>query len=210
MSSEKHLLIEQIANPRFIVESTDSNKSMTINGIFMQAAVQNRNRRTYPLHEITSAVKHANDLIERDNGIFGELDHPNTLTINSRNISHVITELHMRGNDAYGKAKLLNTPSGLIAQELFSSGVKVGVSSRGAGELNEGVVSNFQFITIDVVVNPSAAGATPEAIMESVEHASNSAAILTLAEASQHDETAQKYLKNEIMRWLRTNALAKR
>lgn len=205
------LLVERVENPRFIVESSTANggKDMYINGIFMQAEIKNRNQRVYPYNEIQNACAYAAGMIKENNGIFGELDHPNNLTIDPKNISHAILELRMQGNDAYGKAKILNTPAGLIAKELFNSGVKVGVSSRGAGEVNEGVVSNFQFITIDVVVNPSAQGATPTAVMESVEHARNSNRILSLAEALNHDDAAQKYFKKEIMKWLGENLLQK-
>lgn len=205
------LLVERVENPRFIVESPTANggKDMYINGIFMQAEIKNRNQRVYPYNEIQNACAYAAGMIKENNGIFGELDHPNNLTIDPKNISHAILELRMQGNDAYGKAKILNTPAGLIAKELFNSGVKVGVSSRGAGEVNEGVVSNFQFITIDVVVNPSAQGATPTAVMESVEHARNSNRILSLAEALNHDDAAQKYFKKEIMKWLGENLLQK-
>lgn len=197
------LLIEKVENPRFIVESSaDGGKDMFINGIFMQAEIRNRNQRVYPYNEINNACAYAAQMIKENNGIFGELDHPNNLTIDPKNISHAILELKMQGNDAYGKAKLLNTPSGLIAKELFNSGVKVGVSSRGAGEVTEGIVSNFQFITIDVVVNPSAQGATPTAVMESVEQARNAHRIISLAEALRNDNAAQKYFKTEIMKWL--------
>lgn len=209
--SSIQLLVEKVENPRFIVESSASGdgKNMYINGIFMQAEVRNRNQRIYPYNEIHNACRYAADMIKENNGIFGELDHPNNLTIDPRNISHAILELKMQGNDAYGKAKILNTPSGLIAQELFNSGVKVGVSSRGAGEVSEGVVSNFQFITIDVVVNPSAQGATPTAVMESVQQARNANRIMSLAEALEHDDAAQKYFSREIMKWLTTDVLKK-
>ncbi len=205
------LLVEKVENPRFIVESssTSGGKDMYINGIFMQAEIRNRNQRVYPYQEINNACNYAAQLIKENNGIFGELDHPNNLTIDPKNISHAILELKMQGNDAYGKAKILNTPAGLIAKELFNSGVKVGVSSRGAGEVNEGIVSNFQFITIDVVVNPSAQGATPSAVMESVERARNANRIISLAEALNHDDAAQKYFKREIMKWLGDNLLQK-
>lgn len=204
------LLIEKIENPRFIVETTTTGgKDMYINGIFMQAEIRNRNQRIYPHNEISRACEYASQLIKENNGIFGELDHPNNLSIDPRNISHAILEMRMQGNDAYGKAKLLNTPAGLIAQELFNSGVKVGVSSRGAGDVNEGIVSNFQFITIDVVVNPSAQGATPTAVMESVDQARNAHRILSLAEALREDASAQKYFKTEIMKWLSDNTLQK-
>lgn len=210
--SSLQLLVEKVENPRFIVESATENggKDMYINGIFMQAEIRNRNQRIYPYTEIHNACRYAAEMIKENNGIFGELDHPNNLTIDPKNVSHAILELKMQGNDAYGKAKLLNTPAGLIAKELFNSGVKVGVSSRGAGEVVEGTVRNFQFITIDVVVNPSAQGATPTAVMESVEQARNANRIMSLAEALAHDDAAQKYFSKEILSWLRTDVLAKR
>lgn len=205
--SNIQMLRESVDNPRFIVESTSTGKDMYINGIFMQAETRNRNQRIYPHSEILNAVNHASGLIKESNGIFGELDHPNNLSIDPRNISHVILELKMQGNDAYGKAKLLNTPAGLIAKELFNSGVKVGVSSRGAGEvMEEGIVRGFQFITVDIVITPSAQNATPTAVMEGVEQARNGKRIMSLAEALQHDTDAQKYFKKEILSWLSTNA----
>lgn len=204
------MLVEKVENANFIVESTTTGKDMYINGIFMQAEIRNRNQRIYPYAEIKSACDWAAGMIKENNGIFGELDHPNNLTIDPKNVSHAILDLKMQGNDAYGRAKLLNTPAGLIAKELFNSGVKVGVSSRGAGEVTEGIVRNFQFITIDVVVNPSAQGATPSAVMESVEQARNANKILSLAEALQHDDSAQKYFQKEIMSWLNTNVLQAR
>ena len=205
------MLSERVESSNYIVESSTTGKDMFINGIFMQAEIRNRNQRVYPYNEIKRACDWASGMIKENNGIFGELDHPNNLTIDPKNVSHAILELKMQGNDAYGRAKILNTPAGLIAKELFNSGVKVGVSSRGAGEVSEGIVSNFQFITIDVVVNPSAQGATPTAVMESVHTmARNSNRILSLAEAVQHDADAQKYFKKEILNWLNTNVLQKK
>ena len=205
------ILIEQIDNPRFIVESSaNAAKEMFINGIFMQAEIKNRNQRVYPYSEIKRASDHINSIIKENNGLFGELDHPDNLSIDPKNISHVIVEMRMEGNDAYGKAKLLNTPSGLIAQELFKSGVKVGVSSRGAGNVNEGVVSDYIATTIDIVINPSAMGATPSAIMESVERAKNGNRIMTLSEALVNDDSAQKYFKREILKWLSEGQFTKR
>lgn len=209
----QQLLVEEL-NPvesNIITESSGDGKSMWMNGVCMQSSMKNRNGRNYPLHEITAAVNYANKIIKENNGIFGELDHPQTLTINSDRISHVITEMWMDGNNAYGKAKLLNTPNGLIAQELLKSGVKIGVSSRGSGQVNEsGEVSGFNFITYDIVITPSAPSAYPNVMYESLEAAKNGQKILTLAEAVREDADAQKYFKKEIMKWLETGIFAKR
>ena len=117
----------------------------------------------------------------------------------------------MDGANAVGKAKMLNTPMGNIARELINSGVSLGVSSRGAGTVNEsGGVSGFQFVTVDIVAQPSAPNAYPTTVYESLELARNGHNILDLAEAVKHDDAAQKYLKDEIMKWLSTGLFAKK
>jgi len=207
------LLVEELmpSESNVITESTADGKSMWLNGICMQSSIKNRNGRNYPLNEISMAVKNAQQRIAECNGIFGELDHPQSLTINSDRISHVITEMWMEGNDAYGKARLLNTPMGLIAQELVKSGVKIGVSSRGAGNVTEsGSVSAFQFITYDIVITPSAPSAYPGLVYESIEQAKNGNKILSLAESLREDEAAQKYFKKEIMKFLETGLYQKK
>lgn len=206
------LLIEELAPTEcnIIQESSSDSKSMWLNGICMQSSIKNRNGRNYPLTEIAAAVDAAKQRIKECNGIFGELDHPQALTINSDRISHVITEMWMNGSDAYGKAKLLNTPMGLIAQELLRSGVKIGVSSRGAGNVNEsGDVQGFQFITYDIVITPSAPNAYPGMVYESLDRARNGKQILTLAEQVQQDPDAQKYFKREILKFLESGLFAK-
>jgi hypothetical protein len=205
------LLVEELApvEARIISESSTDGKSMWLNGICMQSSIKNRNGRNYPITEISEAVRNAAQRIKECNGIFGELDHPQTLTINSDRISHVITEMWMNGNDAYGKAKLLNTPMGLIAQELLKSGVKIGVSSRGAGNVNEsGDVQGFQFITYDIVITPSAPQAYPGMMYESLQ-SKQGAKVMTLAEQVRQDPAAQKYFKKEIMQFI-TNDLFKK
>ncbi len=207
------LLCEELApvEARIISESSTDGKSMWLNGVCMQSSIKNRNGRNYPLSEISEAVRNASLRIKENNGIFGELDHPQSLQINSDRISHVITEMWMNGNDAYGKAKLLNTPMGLIAQELLKSGVKIGVSSRGAGNVTEsGDVTGFQFITYDIVITPSAPGAMPGLMYESLERARNGKQVMSLAEAAQADAAAQKYLKAEILKFLSTGVFAKK
>ena len=206
------LLVEELqpTECNIVQESSNDSKNMWLNGICMQSSIKNRNGRNYPLAEITAAVANAKQRITESGGIFGELDHPQTLTINSDRISHVITEMWMHGNDAYGKAKLLNTPMGLIAQELLKSGVKIGVSSRGAGNVNEsGDVNGFQFITYDIVITPSAPNAYPGMVYESLERARNGKQILTLAEQVRQDPAAQKYFKQEIMKFLQSGLFAK-
>lgn len=186
-------------------------KNCWLSGVFMQAEIQNRNGRNYPLTEISNAVKTAQQRIKESNGIFGELDHPQSLQINLDRISHVITEMHMEGNNARGKARLLDTPMGLIAKELVKSGVRVGVSSRGHGAVHEsGGVEGFQFVTVDLVAQPSAPGAIPDAVYESLMASKNGANTLTLAEQVRNDPKAQKYFVNAFQKFLNEGLFAKK
>lgn len=207
------LLVEELSpTEAMIVEQQSSDgKDCWLSGIFMQAEIQNRNGRKYPLNEISSAVKNAQQRIKESNGIFGELDHPQTLTINLDRISHAITEINMDGTNARGKAKLLNTPMGLIAKELVKSGVRLGVSSRGAGTVAEsGGVQGFQFVTVDIVAQPSAPGAVPDAVYESLMASRHGSAALTLAEQIRQDPKAQKYFVKEFQKFLNEGLFAKK
>lgn len=198
------LLFEHLqpSEAKVINESSPDGKTMWIKGICMQGAITNRNGRNYPQNEIALAVQSAMQQIKECNGIFGELDHPQTLQINSDRISHAITEMWMNGNDAYGKAKLLNTPMGLIAQELLKSGVKIGVSSRGAGTVNEsGDVSSYMFKTYDIVITPSAPNAYPGLMYESLD-SKIGRKVQTLAEQVRQDPSAQKFFSKEIANFI--------
>lgn len=210
---ETQILVEELspAVANLVTEASEDGKNAWLNGVFMQAELQNKNGRSYPLTEISAAVDNACKVIKETNGIFGELDHPQSLTINLDRISHVITEMKMDGNNAIGRAKLLGTPMGNIAKELVNSGVALGVSSRGAGSVNEsGGVQGFQFVTVDIVAQPSAPGAYPSAVYESIQHARNGNQILDLAESVRHDPKAQKYFKQEILNWLKTDIFQKK
>ncbi len=207
------ILVEEL-NPteaNIIEESSPDGKSCWLSGIFMQAEIQNRNGRKYPLNEISNAVKAAQDRIKESNGIFGELDHPQSLTINLDRISHVITEMYMEGSNARGKAKLLDTPMGQIAKELVKSEVRLGVSSRGAGTvLESGGVEGFQFVTVDIVAQPSAPGAIPDTVYESLQASRHGQQALTLAEQVRNDPAAQKYFVKEITKFLEEGLFAKK
>ncbi len=211
MSQE--LLFEELSptEANLIRESSTDGKNTWLNGIFMQGGLKNRNGRIYPINEIQGAVTSAQARIKEANGIFGELDHPSGLQLNCDRISHVITELRMEGNNAIGKAKLLATPMGQIAKALVESGVALGVSSRGSGQVSEsGAVSEYCMTTVDIVAMPSAPGAYPTAMMESLEALQNGKVILSLSESMRHDPAAQKYFKKEIMKWINSGVFAKK
>lgn len=210
---EHSLLIESLGADEagIITESSNDGKNCWLSGVYMQAEMKNRNGRVYPLKELTKAVENAQTTIKEHGGIFGELDHPQTLTINLDRISHVITEMRMEGNNAVGKAKLLGTPMGQIAAELVKSGVKIGVSSRGAGAVNEsGGVSDFNFVTVDLVATPSAPGAVPEAVYESMMMNSKGRKVVTLAETVKEDPEAQEYFKKAILDFINQGLYAKK
>ena len=203
--SQPVLLIEELTPEEcsLITEASSDGKDMWLSGIFMQASIKNRNGRLYPINELATAVKSAEQRIKEQNGLLGELDHPQTLTINLDRVSHVITGLKLEGNNVVGKAKLINTPMGNIAKELIKSGWLPGVSSRGAGSVNEGGgVSGFQFVTVDIVAQPSAPGALPSTVYESLGMSKNGKQIMDLAESVRHDPYAQKFFAKEIRKFL--------
>ncbi len=178
-----------------MLTETVKGKDFYLSGIMMQAELENGNKRRYPLSEISGAVKFIQNRVNDGFLVLGELNHPDVLTIDLKNVSHSIVEASMRNNDAVGKMKLLNTPSGNIARGLIEGGIRLGVSSRGTGNVNEsGEVSGFNFVTMDIVYQPSAPDAYPDVIQE----AYGSKKVMTLAEAMVHDQKAQKYFKKAI------------
>ena len=182
-----------------LVESRDTDKNLYLSGRMMAAEQKNLNQRIYPLAEISRAVELINGRIKEGAYIMGELNHPDNLSIDLKNVSHIITEAWMDGANAVGKCKILNTPSGLIVQNLINGGVKLGVSSRGTGNVtNEGIVEDFAFVTLDIVAQPSGPGCYPDVVREAVENPK----IMTLAEAVREDAKAQKYLANEIKKFM--------
>ena len=196
---QSQLLIESTSPTMGLVESFDAAKNTYLSGIMLQANVRNGNKRIYPLTEIQKAHNFMLNKIQSGHYIVGELNHPDSLSIDLAKVSHAITEIKMDGANAIGKCKLLNTPMGNIAKGLLEGGVKLGVSSRGTGNVNPyGEVSDFNIVTVDIVATPSAPDAFPDVIKEAQEHQR----IVTLAEAVVHDEVAQKYFKQEISKFL--------
>jgi hypothetical protein len=194
----KIVLIEQVnpAMANLIVEQ-HATRGSYLSGIFMQADKKNHNQRVYPLSEIAAAVHSVNQIITEGHTVYGELNHPDNLTIDLNNVSHIITEMRMEGSNAIGKAKIMNTPKGQIVKAILEAGGKLGVSSRGSGNVVEGVVSGFSLVTVDIVATPSAPDAYPNHVMESIQ---DNTKIMTLAEAVRHDPKAQKFFKEELLK----------
>jgi len=170
------LIREEIETVDFIVEEKNGKKSMFIEGIFLQGDICNRNGRMYQMEGLRKEVqRYTENHIERGRAL-GELGHPDGPTVNLDRVSHKIVSLKESGTNFIGKAKILSTPMGQIAQSLIGEGVKLGVSSRGIGSLTqtkEGinvVGSDFMLATAaDIVADPSAPDAFVEGIMEGKE-----------------------------------------
>ena len=187
-----------------VAEKDSEGKNLYMKGIFIQGEQQNHNGRVYPLTEINNAVKTLQEKIEGGYSVLGEADHPDDLNINLDRVSHVIENIQMQGSDGIGKLKLLPTPMGNICTTLIESGVKLGVSSRGSGNVTEnGKVSDFEIVTVDIVANPSAPQAYPDPIYEQLmNHGRKGNVLMDVARATEHDKKAQKYLKEESLRFI--------
>lgn len=192
-------LSEQLAPSVVKMSEIKKGKDLFLSGLMMVGEQRNGNGRFYPRHEIESAVRQANNQFQQGYSILGELQHPQTMSINLDRVSHIITELRMEGNNAYGKLKVVDTPCGMIVRALKEGGANLGVSSRGTGNLDESkTVSGFNFATLDIVSVASGPGCYPNMVYESLDNTK----INTLAEAAVHDKRAQEFLLVEIKKFM--------
>ena len=180
-------------------------KSLYLKGICIEGNKRNANDRVYPLHEISKAVNTINQQIKEGNSVLGEVDHPDDLKINLDRVCHSVEGMWMDGDAGCGKLKILPTPMGELIKTLLTSGVKLGVSSRGSGNVDDrtGHVSDFEIVTIDVVAQPSAPNAYPKAIYESLMNMKYGHRLLEVAREAGEDNKVQKYLKNEVVKLIR-------
>ena len=185
---------------KIVLESTEDGKDLHLKGICIQGGVRNANQRVYPVSEISRAVNTLNDQIGGGYSVLGEVDHPEGLNINLDRVSHMIKEMWMDGPNGYGKLKILPTPMGQLVKTMLESGVKLGVSSRGSGNVNEdNNVSDFEIITVDIVAQPSAPGAYPTPIYEHLLNTRGGLQAFNTAREVQGDAKAQKYLKESLV-----------
>lgn len=189
-----------------IAEGEDnSKKSLYMKGIFIEGDVLNQNNRIYSKHEIHKAVNMINEKINDGYTVVGEADHPADLNINIDRISHMITEMNIDGVNGIGKLKILETPMGRIIKTLLEADVKLGVSSRGSGNVgSDGMVNDFEIITVDIVINPSAPDAYPEPIYEQIMNHCRGNILMDVATSVGHDHRAQNYFTNEIVNTIKT------
>ena len=195
------------ANIKVITEDNASGtgKDLYMEGIFIEGGVKNANQRVYPVHEIQKAVDSINEQLKGGYSVLGEIDHPDDLKINLDRVSHMITKMWMDGPCGFGKLKVLPTPMGELAKAMITSGVKLGVSSRGSGQVNEGSghVSDFEIITVDIVAQPSAPHAYPKAIYEGLMNYRGGQQVFGLAREASQDQKVQKYLKEAVVGFIK-------
>jgi hypothetical protein len=171
------LICEQIENVRYVTEAKESGKKdYFIEGIFMQADLQNRNGRVYPVSILEKECARYMKEAVQQNRAYGELGHPSGPSINLDRVSHMIKELRQDGSNFIGRAKIMDTPMGNIVKNLMDEGASLGVSTRGMGSIRENkqgfmeVQDDFHLATAaDIVADPSAPDAFVRGIMEGVE-----------------------------------------
>tara|TARA_A100001011_G_scaffold353290_1_gene394717 strand:+ start:309 stop:932 length:624 start_codon:yes stop_codon:yes gene_type:complete len=195
----EHLTFDEA---KVVVESSNEGKDLYMKGICIQGNVKNANQRVYPTFEINKAVSKISDQIAGGTSVLGEVDHPEDLKINLDRVSHMLTSMWMDGHNGYGKLKILPTPMGKLVETMLQSGVKLGVSSRGSGNVDEasGNVSEFDIITVDVVAQPSAPNAYPTPIYEGLLNMRHGHKLVGVAKAAREDARMQKHLKEGVIR----------
>ena len=165
----KKLIVDYITfdvTPKMISESMEQNNGrLLVKGVLQRADAKNQNGRIYPKEVLMREATKYSDINIKERRALGELDHPDSSIVNLNNVSHNIVEMHWDNDDLVGTVEVLSTPSGNILKELFKSGIKLGISSRGLGsvrQLGEGAVEvqdDFELIAFDFVSNPSTQGA---------------------------------------------------
>jgi hypothetical protein len=203
---KEHLTFDR-AEIKVITEdnANGNGKTLKMEGIFIQGGVKNANERVYPVHEIQRAVSAINNQLTEGYSVLGELDHPDDLKINLDRVSHMIEKMWMDGPSGFGKLKILPTPMGNLVEAMLTSGVKLGVSSRGSGNVNEssGHVSEFEIITVDIVAQPSAPNAYPKAIYEGLMNMRGGQQVFEMAREANGNQRVQKYMKEAVTRLIK-------
>jgi hypothetical protein len=196
---KEHLSFDQSG---IVMESDDKDgKNLYLKGIAIQGGIRNQNQRVYPVREIETAVKTLNDQIQNGYSVLGEVDHPDDLKVNLDRVSHMITNMWMEGPNGYGKMKVLPTPMGNLIRTMLEAGVKLGVSSRGSGNVDErtGEVADFEIITVDIVAQPSAPGAYPTPVYEHLMNSRGGSRAFRVAQEVKQDPKAQKHLQEAMI-----------
>jgi hypothetical protein len=203
---KEHLSFTQARIELLTEEAADgSGKSLYMKGICIEGDKKNANGRIYPAYEIRKAVDTINSQIKEGHSVLGEVDHPEDLKINLDRASHIIEHMWYEGAIGYGKLKIIPTPMGQLVKTMLDSGVKLGVSSRGSGNVDDrtGHVSDFEIVTVDVVAQPSAPNAYPKAIYEGLMNMKYGHRLLEVAREAGTDNKVQRYLKSEVVKLIK-------
>ena len=204
---KEHLSFTQAGLELLSEEAQDGSghKTLKLKGVCIEGGVKNANERVYPVDEIAKAVDTINEQIRTGHSVLGEVDHPDDLKINLDRVSHMIEKMWMDGPAGMGTLKILPTPMGELVKTMLTNGVKLGVSSRGSGNVNDhnGHVSDFEIVTVDVVAQPSAPNAYPTAIYEGLINMKHGHRIFEMAKEAGQDNKVQRYLKNEVLRLIK-------
>lgn len=189
----------------------DGGKCFYMKGIFIQGDVRNANERIYPVREIERAVVQIKKQLDEGNSVLGEVDHPDDLKINLDRVSHIITDMWVDGPCGFGKLKILPTPMGDVISKMLGAGVKLGVSSRGSGNVDDatGRVSDFEIVTVDIVAQPSAPNAYPKAIYEGLMNMPHGHRLIESLKGDRSSAAVQRYLKEEVTRLIKDLKLNK-
>ena len=177
---DKQLLVDYTVfevSPKQINESlTQNNGKLVVSGVLQRAEAKNQNGRVYPMETLVREAKKYSDTFIKERRALGELDHPDSSVVNLNNVSHNVLDMDWKGNDLVGTVEVLSTPSGNILKELFKSGIRLGISSRGMGSVKEvmregdstlQVQPDFELVAFDFVSNPSTHGAFLSPVNES-------------------------------------------
>jgi hypothetical protein len=200
---QEHLTFSQAQVTLLSEDAPDgSGKTLYMQGICIEGNKRNANDRIYPGHEIQKAVNTINEQLRGGNSVLGEVDHPDDLKINLDRVSHMIDKMWCDDAIGYGKLKILPTPMGQLVKTMLDSGVKLGVSSRGSGNVDDrtGHVSDFEIVTVDVVAQPSAPNAYPTAIYEGLLNMRGGQRLLDMYKDPGTSNKAQRFLKSEVIR----------
>ena len=176
----KQLLVDvrpfEISRTKIDESIKENNGKLVVKGVLQRAESKNQNGRVYPREILVRESKKYDENFVKQKRALGELDHPDSSVVNLQNASHNVMEMHFNGNDLVGTVEVLGTPSGNILKELFKSGIKLGISSRGLGSVEtigesgaQEVQPDFELIAFDFVSNPSTHGAFLSPMNESVD-----------------------------------------
>ena len=207
---KEHLSFTQAKAEVLLEEAVDVNgkkhETLKLKGICIEGGVRNANERVYPVSEIAKAVETINEQITTGHSVLGEVDHPDDLKINLDRVSHMIEKMWMDGPAGMGTLKILPTPMGELVKTMLTNGVKLGVSSRGSGNVNDanGHVSDFEIVTVDVVAQPSAPNAYPTAIYEGLLNHRGGQQLLDMFKDPAKGNKAQRFVKSEVLRLIQS------